>query len=130
MISGKVRSSLTCVLALVLAAGCYRPGSSVSTGGDASEDTAADLAETAPDPGEDPPGDPGEDVEDVAAEIIADATGEDPEWDLPDLGEIPVTFAPDFSLEDLNPDSPTYGWMRSVSGTRGKVIVIYFGSFS
>jgi len=39
-------------------------------------------------------------------------------------------FAPsDFSLTDVNPDSPTYQQTRALSGMRGKVAVVYFVSY-
>ena len=37
--------------------------------------------------------------------------------------------APDFTLPDLNPGSPTYGQDRSVLSAGGKVIVLYFATF-
>jgi hypothetical protein len=37
--------------------------------------------------------------------------------------------APDFTLTDLNPLSPTYGEDRSVSDQVGKVLLIYFANF-
>ena len=38
--------------------------------------------------------------------------------------------APDFTLTDLNPASPTYGQDRSVSDMVGKVLLIYFANYS
>jgi hypothetical protein len=38
--------------------------------------------------------------------------------------------APDFTLTDLNPDSPTYGQDRSVSDMRGKVLLIFFANYA
>ena len=37
--------------------------------------------------------------------------------------------APDFTLVDINPNSPTSGEERSLSETRGKVMILYFVSF-
>jgi len=37
--------------------------------------------------------------------------------------------APDFTLVDINPNSHTTGEERSLSETRGKVMVLYFVSF-
>ncbi|MFH2009847.1 MAG: hypothetical protein ABI333_24850 [bacterium] len=37
--------------------------------------------------------------------------------------------APDFTLVDINPSSPTAGEERSLSETRGKVMILYFVSF-
>jgi hypothetical protein len=42
-------------------------------------------------------------------------------------------FAPftpgDFSLTDVNPDSPTYQQTRALSETHGKVVIVYFVSY-
>jgi len=38
--------------------------------------------------------------------------------------------APDFTLTDLNPASPTYEQDRSVSDMVGKVLLIYFANYS
>jgi hypothetical protein len=38
--------------------------------------------------------------------------------------------APEFTLQDLNPSSPTYLEQRSLSETRGGVVALYFGSFT
>ena len=38
--------------------------------------------------------------------------------------------APDFTLEDENPDSSTYGEDRSVSGEEGKVLLVLFVSYT
>ena len=42
-------------------------------------------------------------------------------------------FAPfepsDFSLTDVNPDSPTYQQARALSETHGKVVIVYFVSY-
>jgi hypothetical protein len=38
--------------------------------------------------------------------------------------------APDFTLSDLNPTSPTYLEQRSLSEARGSVVALYFGSFT
>ena len=35
---------------------------------------------------------------------------------------------PDFTLDDLNPNSPTYGQERSRSDSLGRVLVIYFAT--
>ncbi len=44
--------------------------------------------------------------------------------------ESPSDPAPDFTLTDLNPDSPTYGEDRSVSDMVGKVLLIYFANYA
>ena len=38
--------------------------------------------------------------------------------------------APDFTMEDLNPASPTYGMDLTASDNLGRVVVIYFSSYS
>lgn len=115
---------------LLLLAGCYRPSSTITsddtsteTHEDPGQDTSVEVTDTA---GEDLPDDP--DQEEVT-EVIEDVAEEDPAVEIPDHPELPVTYAPDFTLEDLNPNSPTYGAMRSIWGERGKVILIYFGSY-
>lgn len=119
-------------LALLLAA-CYRPSSSITSNPDASTDAQPDEATEA--------------AEDVVPEVVdgplpeaVDVAEEEPGLDVveegvedayeePDLGELPVTLAPDFELEDLNPNSPTYGSMRRLSDQIGKVIVFYIGNY-
>ncbi len=44
--------------------------------------------------------------------------------------ESPPDPAPDFTLTDLNPDSPTYGQDRSVSDMVGKVLLIFFANYA
>jgi hypothetical protein len=44
--------------------------------------------------------------------------------------EPPCDPSPDFSLEDLNPLSPTHGMARSVSGQRGEVLLVYFANYA
>jgi hypothetical protein len=111
----------------LLIAGCVRPGTSVDSVEDSATDAVEDVVEEStgdaqPEPLPDPPDDPAPDP----AEVVEDVVEEDAPTDLP---ELPITFAPDFTLEDLNPNSPTYGDMRSVSEARGKVLLIYFGNF-
>lgn len=38
--------------------------------------------------------------------------------------------APDFALTDRNPSSPTYNQQRKLSETKGRVVLIYFVSFT
>jgi hypothetical protein len=110
---------------------CYHPTSLEGAGDTAAEPEAeVDVSgESGVDPEPDPPEDPVPEALDAVDVAPGDAAGEEGD-ELPDLGELPVTYAPDFALEDLNPDSPTYGSVRRVSDERGKVLVIYFGSFS
>lgn len=35
---------------------------------------------------------------------------------------------PDFTLDDVNPNSPTYGQERSRSDSLGRVLVVYFAT--
>lgn len=45
-------------------------------------------------------------------------------------GEVEPYPAPDFSLQDINPASPTYLQSRTLSETRGGVVALYFASFT
>mgnify|MGYP006306286285 CR=1 FL=1 len=56
---------------------------------------------------------------------VADASYEDAA--LEDVGP---TYAPDFALTDLNPGSPTYGEERRLADETGKVLIIYFASYT
>ena len=47
-----------------------------------------------------------------------------------DEGEAACTPSPDFTLTDLNPNSPTFETARSVSDQEGKVLLIYFALYS
>jgi hypothetical protein len=125
------RPALT-ALAVVLTA-CYRPSPSITSSPDGEVDPQIDAAvESSPDlpgePGDDPAPDAEQDPEtepghDAAGDVPADA------WEESDPGGVPVALAPDFELEDLNPNSPTYGSMRRLSDQRGKVIVFYVGNY-
>ena len=53
---------------------------------------------------------------------VLDAVADVPAESTPDP-------APDFTLTDLNPLSPTYGEDRSVSDQVGKVLLIYFANY-
>lgn len=111
---------------------CYRPSSSITSSPDGDADpqpdavveATADLPgesdDPAPDVEEDPGAEPGHDA---GLDVPVDA------WEESDPGWVPVTLAPDFELEDLNPNSPTYGSMRRLSDQRGKVIVFYVGNY-
>jgi len=74
---------------------------------------------------------PGEDYEDgLDAVDTADLDGFEEIEDMPE-GEIFDPYpAPNFTLVDANPDSSTYHAVRTLSGVRGKVIVLYFVGFS
>ena len=48
--------------------------------------------------------------------------------DVPDDGS--CDRAPDFTLTDLNPASPTYMEDRTLSDMVGKVVLIYFANYS
>jgi len=73
----------------------------------------------------------GEDVpDDLEAVDTADLDGVEEIEDMLD-GEIFDPYpAPNFTLVDANPDSSTYHAIRTLSGARGKVIVLYFVGFS
>ena len=118
-------------LATLLAA-CYRPSSSITSnqdaGVDAQPDQAVEVQEEIPAEVPDEPRPDAQDVQEDETELDVVEESEDA-WVEPDLGELPVTFAPDFELEDLNPNSPTYGEMRRLSDERGKVIVFYIGNY-
>ncbi len=120
------------VLCLLLGA-CYRPSSSITSNRDADDETVPDAeAEAVEEVAVEPVDEPVPDAEDdPAPEPVIDVVEEVEEdvLDAPDLGELPVTFAPDFALEDLNPNSPTYGETRRLSDERGKVILFYIGNY-
>ena len=62
-----------------------------------------------------------------------DAKVPHPDASMVDAGPIDAGMpydAPDFTLPDSNPSSLTHGQMRSVAGTTGKVLIIYFVSFT
>jgi hypothetical protein len=94
---------------------------------DASLD-ATDATDATEDPGEpdgagDAPSDGPEDSLDAAVDIESEDVSSDEAADGP-------TAAPDFGLEDLSPDSPTHGIERRVSDEIGKVLLLYFVSYT
>ena len=115
----------------VLLSACYRPSSSITSNPDAGTEAQPDpVVEPSEEVPEEVLDEPVPDAEDVREDEPAhDDVEDDDAWDAPDLGELPVTFAPDFALEDLNPNSPTYGEMRRLSDERGKVIIFYIGNY-
>ena len=68
---------------------------------------------------------------DMAADLDLDAVGDDETpGDAAGEAEEPMGEpAPDFALLDQNPGSPTGGQERTLSETRGKVMILYFVSF-
>lgn len=92
------------------------------------EDWVDDLEDRDEDTADDVPGeDAGDDFDAVDA---ADLEGIEEIEDMLD-GEIFDPYpAPNFTLVDANPDSSTYHEIRTLSGARGKVIVLYFVGFS
>ncbi|MBW2262661.1 MAG: hypothetical protein JRG91_11860 [Deltaproteobacteria bacterium] len=125
-----MRSRPAIIALAVLLAACYRPSSSITSnhdaGNEAQPDPAVEPSEEIPEEVLDEPVHDAQDAQED--EPVLDAV-EDDAGDAPDLGELPVTFAPDFALEDLNPNSPTFGEMRRLSDERGKVIVFYIGNY-
>lgn len=123
----RTRSALI-ALAVVLTA-CYRPSSSITSHPDGEAEPGQDAtAEAVEDVTPEPEAELPVDVEEETAADPVEDVELDP-TEEPDLGEVPVTLAPDFELEDLNPNSPTYGSMRRLSDQRGKVILFYIGNF-
>lgn len=59
---------------------------------------------------------------------VADGS-EEPTLDVAeeDAGPVP---APDFTLTDINPNSPTFGDERSPSREAGKVLIVYFANYT
>jgi hypothetical protein len=45
-------------------------------------------------------------------------------------GPVDPYAAPDFGLRDINPASPSFNEIRSLSEQRGKVVVLYFALFT
>jgi len=97
---GRADRSPLVILLVCSLAGCESAAGD-GTGEDAGEDVVADVA------------DAGDGERDTGGE---EATDRDP--------------VPDFAAVDLNPESPTFGEERSPSGTTGKVILLYFASFT
>jgi hypothetical protein len=127
-----MRTRHAIVALAVLLAACYRPSSSITSNPDATAEPRPDPEEeTALDIPEEPLDEPAPEIEDEPeGDPVLDVTEEvEDAWEEPDLGELPITFAPDFALEDLNPNSPTYGSTRRLSDERGKVIVFYIGNY-
>ena len=46
-----------------------------------------------------------------------------------DLTDPTGTSAPDFTLADANPTSPTYGELRSLHARESNLVLLYFASF-
>jgi hypothetical protein len=124
-----MRSRPTLIALAVVMTACYRPSSSITAGPDGEVEpgldaTAEAVEDVPPEPTAEPPADgEGEPAADPVEEAEHDV------WEESDPGWVPVTLAPDFELEDLNPNSPTHGSMRRLSDQRGKVIVFYIGNF-
>lgn len=124
---------------------------------DRSEDLSAPDEDAAGDPVQDPDADAVPDSEDPAIEdrtetedaaeaaddvpgdeapdevVDADMTDMDEAEEIEDMadGEVFDPYpAPDFTLVDANSASSTYHEIRTLSGARGKVIVLYFVGFS
>ena len=89
------------------------PRDAVSSGPDARADASPPPFDAAPQP-------------DAAS--LPDAAPTPDSASIPDAA---VTWnAPDFTLEDLNPNSPSYQQNRTLSDNLGKVMVIYFASYT
>jgi hypothetical protein len=103
----------------------------IPDGGDSAEDPGAPEDGPPPDDANDPEGEPpAEDLADpLDSPVDTEITEVEEAEDISD-GEIFDPYpAPNFTLVDSNPSSSTYHDVRTLSGVRGKVIILFFISF-